>query len=172
MLRKELPIDPSDIPELKFQGIPGFMPHYTPKDMLLLGVFGGTFFNSLTMRRKLPPELFEGVPPENFESRIPNGEINCFKELVSKRNRQGNIPYLAKMVHPGGWYHWYCHFYYGSRNEFDGFRVNEWRQEVATLYHYIKFGSTGDPLLVAYRQQLLHYGWDHRINPLDKGIRL
>lgn len=164
-----------DLVVYKFDGPKGFFPHYTPRDMQTLGVFDGDFFKYISTREGLPSELWQGIASENY-----------FEVSVSHRSRMMEIPTMIRMIDPKGWFQWYCRFYYGRRilgdSSADQYRVNQWRKEVVTLFHYIKFGIPPDgyegdkitdlDLFPEYRQQLLHFGYDSRIDPLSLAIIL
>ncbi|MFA5456991.1 MAG: hypothetical protein WC261_05090, partial [Synergistaceae bacterium] len=88
---------------------PRFYPAYTPKEMLDMGVFGGTYLNSV--RDTLPFDWFTGdkVLPKGNK---PDVSVNFFKVSsgmsLSEWQKKGWI-----MTDKLGWFQWYCNYYLG-----------------------------------------------------------
>lgn len=100
----------------------GFTPHFTPKDMLELGVFEGKYCNDC--RDELPPEWFEKAKI----SPVANPDINCF----GVKSRQPLSVWQEKGwiigPDPRGWFQWYCRYWMGRRlPPVDEEQIRRWR---------------------------------------------
>lgn len=99
-----------------------FQPHYTPKEMLAMGVFEGKYCNDCTA--ELPADWFE-------EARIadrPDPSLNFF----GVKSRQPLAVWREKGwiygPDPRGWFQWYCRYYLGRRlPETDTIQMGRWR---------------------------------------------
>lgn len=188
---------PSDKPALKFPDLPLFYPHYTPKEVLEFGAFDGKFFNKISYREHVGESLFEGLDPNKYENTLQTynqgaepieGGIltpNYFGLSVPTRHRQQRIPDYIRFRDPMGWFQWYARFFTGRRNsQIDPYRVQQWRNEICTLFFYIKGGTPEGELQEGttkitdlnqfkdVRQQLLHFGWDSTVDPASMEIYL
>jgi hypothetical protein len=88
---------------------PDFRPHFSPKEMLKLGVFEGKYCNDC--RPELPENWFD-------HARItcqPDAALNCF----GVKSRQSLAVWRQKGwimgPDPRGWFQWYCRYYLGRR---------------------------------------------------------
>lgn len=100
----------------------GFAPHFSPKEMLKLGVFEGKYCNDC--RDEFPKDWFK----EAKISDIADPELNCFriKSRQSLQVWQQNGWIIEP--DPRGWFQWYCRYYLGRRiPEIDGFQIKRWR---------------------------------------------
>jgi len=173
---------PSGRPPLKFSKAPGFNPYYTPREILELGVFNGTYFFKYALRSGLPDELFDKLPESRYNLSQPDANVNYFKALTVQRRRDDFIPNALRLLATAGWLMWYCRFYYGkTTNTEDAYRIKQWKDEIETFYFYVKEACDAanrpyDDLNVAaarpWRQQLLQYGMDPAVipggpNPID-----
>lgn len=100
----------------------GFTPHFTPKEMLHLGVFEGKYLNDCT--DEFPREWYEGAQL----SETANIACNYFKiksrQPLSVWQQKGWI----YGPDPRGWFQWYCRYYSGRRIEgLDGKQIKRWR---------------------------------------------
>jgi len=153
---------------LKFSNLPLFQPHYTPREILELGVFGGAYFFRLSSRKDIPPVLFEGLPRNKYSNDLADNSINYFQVDTYNRRRDYKIPFELKMRDPGGWFQWYSKFFYGrTDNNRDSYRLEQWIDELQTIMFYIKktCQQQGKPLTdltvePGWRQQALQFGWD------------
>ena len=101
---------------------PSFLPHFTPKEMLQLGVFEGKYCNDCT--EELPPDWFDGAKI----SANPDVALNYFKV----KSRQPLAVWREKRwiigPDPRGWFQWYCRYYLGRRiAEVDKKQIGRWR---------------------------------------------
>jgi len=127
-----------------------FTPFYTPYQMLEIGVFDGSYFNSS------PIDLVESVTvaPENFyaknvglsrDSWIENGWITSEDPL--------------------GWFQWYIRYYHGRRIEaLDQWQIGRWSSFGARHgAQVLKRGLGDSSKRPRQRQGLLH--WAHNPEP-------
>ncbi|MEX2615691.1 MAG: hypothetical protein WD767_06320 [Alphaproteobacteria bacterium] len=101
---------------------PGFEPHFTPKEMLALGVFEGKYCNDC--RPELPDDWFETAKT----SAVPDPAVNHF----GIRSRQPLHVWREKGwiigPDPRGWFQWYCRYWLGRRLiEIDEKQIRRWR---------------------------------------------
>lgn len=101
---------------------PAFKPHFTPKEMLELGVFEGKYCNDC--RDELPEDWFEKAKISD----TPDISLNCFgiksRQPLSVWQQKGWI------VEPDvrGWFQWYCRYYLGRRiSEIDQWQIKRWK---------------------------------------------
>jgi hypothetical protein len=100
----------------------GFTPHFTPAEMLAMGVFEGKYCNDC--RGELPTGWFA-------RARIaerPDPALNCFgvksRQPLSHWREKGWII----GPDPRGWFQWYCRYWLGRRlPEVDAAQVGRWR---------------------------------------------
>ena len=121
-----------------FSDHPEFTPNLTPREIFLLGSFGGTYwrpiFSSVTGKSYMDqwkefPFLIDIDP--NLMS-LPwskyDKDINRFKVKVGT-----TLEYWEKKgwIHPQdpyGWVQWYCRFYMGRRSLDDERQIKRWQQ--------------------------------------------
>ncbi|MGB0959030.1 MAG: hypothetical protein ACPGVK_02170 [Halocynthiibacter sp.] len=100
----------------------GFTPHFSPKEMLAMGVFEGKYLNECT--DEFPADWFEGAKLSN----TPNPSLNYFgiksRQDLSMWRQKGWI----YGPDPRGWFQWYCRYYMGRRlDEVDQIQIKRWR---------------------------------------------
>mgnify|MGYP003144202660 FL=1 len=100
----------------------GFTPHYTPQQMLEMGVFEGRYMNDC--RAEFPPEWFERARL----SEKPDATLNYF----GVKSRQPLQVWRQKGwiygPDPRGWFQWYCRYYAGRRiADIDKIQIARWR---------------------------------------------
>ena len=99
-----------------------FKPELTPKKMLELGVFGGSYFGSKI--KEFPSSWFKKAKlSKNFDV-----NINRFK-VKSGLSREHWIEkgWIFK-EDPLGWFQWYCRFYNGRRiAQIDEIQIKRWK---------------------------------------------
>lgn len=111
---------------LYFRDFPDFRPNLTPKEVLQLGSFGGTYFRVIRSGvtgetyhnawKEFPTDWFEGlkiekwVASQNYDQNINTYKVSCGGDLFMWES-SGWI----KDSDPFGWFQWYCRFYLGRR---------------------------------------------------------
>ena len=100
-----------------------FKPQLTPKQMLNLGVFGGSYFNKEQVK-EFPKSWFMNAKlSKNFDV-----SLNRFK-VKSGLSREHWIEkgWIFK-EDPLGWFQWYCRFYNGRRiPHIDEKQIKRWK---------------------------------------------
>lgn len=151
-----------------------FRPWYTPKEMLLLGVFGGSFFTDRrALMKTLSWDLITDVPVAKLISGPYDPAQNYFNVTLELMDRTFEMPMTMKRLHPNGWFEWYCRFYYGEQSPADPDRIRQWLMSVNQHWFYITNGTyNGDgnintdvTFLPERRQRLLELGVDPTIPP-------
>lgn len=100
----------------------GFTPHFSPKEMLELGVFEGKYMNDC--RDEFPDDWFAKAKLSD----VPDPSLNCF----GIKSRQSLQVWQDKGwiigLDPRGWFQWYCRYYLGRRHpEIDEKQIKRWR---------------------------------------------
>lgn len=102
--------------------MPGFTPHYSPQEMLAMGIFEGKYCNDC--REELPNEWFENTKI----SERPNPELNYFGVKSRKSLSYWKEKGWIYGPDPRGWFQWYCRYYLGRRlPEIDTIQIKRWR---------------------------------------------
>jgi hypothetical protein len=99
-----------------------FNPHFTPKEMLELGVFEGKYLNDCL--DEFPADWFTKAKL----SEVADPSLNCF-EIKSRQSLQvwQKKDWIIE-PDPRGWFQWYCRYYQGRRfPEIDKIQIKRWR---------------------------------------------
>lgn len=181
---------PSTDPQLKLIVDTGqqFEPFYSPKDMLILGVYGGNFWYKMAQRNSwlLKTDLFSG--PRGLDPILFNGPLydeadNYFGVAGLENKRTYGMSAQQKRLHPKGWFEWYCNYYYGQLSHADTARIRQWQYEINVQWSYIdgatptEYTGSGNratdlTFLPERRQRLLEFGWDPTRNPADYNLTI
>ncbi|VVB70350.1 Uncharacterised protein [uncultured archaeon] len=139
---------------------PEFKPAYTPRQMLMMGVFEGKYLNDclLEFPREWFIDAFDKLSPE-----APDATINKFRiksrMSISEWIKRGWI--IGD--DPRGWFQWYCRYYLGRREpEIDKIQIGRWKRYVRH-YQQIKKNCGRDmKCRPKQRQSLLQWSWKVR----------
>ena len=132
-----------------------FTPHFTPAEMLEMGVFEGKYCNDC--RDELPASWFENARI----AEMPDPSLNYFEV----KSRQPLSVWRDKGWimgdDPRGWFQWYCRYWLGRRDpEIDAAQIKRWR---GFARHAGQIRANCDPGDIAcrprQRQALLQ--WSH-----------
>jgi len=123
--------------KLVFPDFPDFKPNLTPKEVMQMGSFGGTYFrpiySSVTKEKykdqwkEFPADWFAGlniakqVASPNYNNSVNKYQVKCGGSL-EMWEESGWI----KAQDPYGWFQWYCRFYRGRRTKDDQRQVQRW----------------------------------------------
>lgn len=152
-----------------------FKPFYSPKNMLTLGIKGGTFgHDDIPRLLSVSDDLnktFRGT--NKWAGSIYDNSKNYFNvaHFQTERDMSGN-GHAFKSKHPLGWFEWYCRFYYGEKSPADVFRLSQWLIGINTEWFYIKQDPTKLTDLSwqpARRQALLEWAVDPTLDPESYG---
>lgn len=167
---------------MKFKDFPDFCPNLTPKQILRMGSFGGTYFrdikSSVTKRsykgkdviKEFPKSWFTGLDIDKtitafrYDKTVNTYGVKCGTSLESWEK--------AGWMHPQdpyGWFQWYCRFYNGRRTDDDARQVGRWLKAAGPTGRFRKRllnaiqtkGSTKNDFSVSpvLRQTLQHWGY-------------
>lgn len=133
---------------------PDFKPHYTPQQMLEMGVFEGKYLNSC--RGEYPAEWFKNAKLSD----TPDEKVNHFKLKSRLPTSWWREKGLINDQDPRGWFEWYCRFWMGRRTADDARQIKRWKQ-IARHSGQVKKHGGGDPVKRArQRQTLLQWSWN------------
>ena len=110
-----------------------FKPNLTPKEIIQMGSFGGTYFNPTERNididvNEFPYDWFEGLPTEFYYSKKYNRKINYFKIKCGQSQEEWEKNGWINPIDPRGWFQWYCRYYLGRRiPEVDEIQIKRWR---------------------------------------------
>ena len=139
---------------------PEFKPELTPKQMLILGVFGGKYMTDC--RKEFPGDWFRKAKlcPEKHDPSLNYFGVNASKPLSYWRKKGWIYP-----DNPRGWFQWYCRYYMGRRlPEEDNRQIARWkamRRHISQIYKHCKSGDT--KCRPKQRQAVLHWAYDSRL---------
>lgn len=165
-----------------FKDFPEFRPNLTPKQVLKMGSFGGTYFRDIhssitgksykgkTVIKKYPAEWFKGIDidkkviSQKYDKNVNKYKVKCGSSLEDWESKN----WIIKQD-PYGWFQWYCHFYMGRRTKDDKRQIDRWlklagpkgRFRRTLMNKIIKNGSTHDDIEISpvIRQVLQHWGY-------------
>ena len=138
---------------------PEFRPHLTPKQMLHLGVFCGTYMTDT--RNEFPKSWFK-------KAKLAINGRDCSLNYFSVDASQPLSVWRKKgWIHPDdprGWFQWYCRYYIGRRlPEEDLRQIRRWkamRRHIRQIELHCEPGDTA--CRKRQRQALLHWAYDSR----------
>jgi hypothetical protein len=122
---------------LVFPAFPSFIPNLTPKQILQMGSFGGTYFrpiySSITKQKyskvytEFPNSWFTGLNKKVMvENETCFVEINKYGVKAGSSLEAWESSDWIKAQDPYGWFQWYCRFYLGRRTPDDQRQVDRW----------------------------------------------
>ena len=99
-----------------------FQPHFSPREMLEMGIFEGKYCNDCT--GEFPEIWFRNAKTSD----IPDPDMNYF----GLKSRQPLSVWKVKGwiygPDPRGWFQWYCRYYLGRRlPHIDSIQIKRWR---------------------------------------------
>eukprot|EP00128_Syssomonas_multiformis_P007203 Colp12_sorted_trinity150504_noHs@7288 len=116
--------------ELVFPDHPEFRPNLTPKQVIQMGSFGGTYFRNIKSAvtdesyrdawKEFPEDWFEGldikrqVASQTYDCGVNKYKVKCGQTLDFWQDSK----WIAAQD-PYGWFQWYCRFYLGRRSPDD-----------------------------------------------------
>jgi len=121
--------------ELVFPDFPTFRPNLTPKEVLQLGSFGGTYFRpikssvtSLSYKevwRELPADWLVGLDIKKMvSSSVYDTSKNTYGVDCGGDLHMWESSGWITEVDPYGWFQWYCRFYQGRRCSDDSRQIS------------------------------------------------
>ena len=130
------------MPNQKEQIYKLFKPQITPKKMLSLGVFGGSYFNKKQMK-EFPKSWFKNAKlSKNFDV-----NLNRFRVKSGLTRKHWIEKGWIFKEDPLGWFQWYCRFCNGRRiARIDEIQIKRWknfRRHVLAIKKNCEIGDLG-----------------------------
>lgn len=123
--------------EIVFKDYPEFRPNLTPREMFVLGSFGGTYwrpiYSSITNKKyknqhkKFPKSWWKKIPDEHLTSPDYDKSVNKYKVKVGTTLEFWESKNWIIKQDPYGWVQWYCNFYNGRRVKDDERQIKRWK---------------------------------------------
>lgn len=124
--------------ELIFTDHPEFTPNLTPKEVLQLGSFGGTYYRPILSGitgeiytdawKEFPTDWFENLDIETqVVSNIVRADINKYGVKMGGNLDMWESSGWINELDPYGWFQWYCRFYLGRRSSYDDKQIRRWQ---------------------------------------------
>ena len=103
---------------------PEFKPELTPKEMLMLGVFGGKYMTDC--QDEFPADWFDHA---KLSSEVHDPGVNFFQVDASQPLKEWKKKGWIYRDDPRGWFQWYCRYYMGRRiPEEDARQIRRWKK--------------------------------------------
>ena len=164
---------------LKFKDYPDFRPNLTPRDMFMLGSFGGTYWRPIKSgvtgksykneHVKYPNSWWKGIPEAHLTSDKCDVSINKYKVSVGTSLEFWESKNWINKLHPYGWVQWYCDFYQGKRGDDDERQIQRWKNLAGPRGRFMRFLVTqiikkgakwnDETISPKIRQVLQHWGY-------------
>lgn len=136
-----------------------FTPDLSPKEMLELGVFGGTYLQGF--EDEFPPEWFYKAKITALDS---DDSLNYFGIHASQSLEEWQRRGWIYDDDPLGWFLWYCRYYMGRRCSDDERQIKRWKSMNRHVSQVRSHCQQGDELCrPKQRQALLHWSYDSRL---------
>lgn len=123
---------------LYFSDYPSFRPNLTPRQILKMGSFGGTYFRPIhssvtgvdyrNVHNEFPKSWFSGLDIKKMvTSEKCQPEVNKYGVKAGSSLTDWESSGWIKKQDPYGWFQWYCRFYLGRRSADDERQVGRWQ---------------------------------------------
>lgn len=138
-----------------------FKPELSPKEMLELGIFEGTYF--WDKPSEFPSDWFTNarLSPDG----TPDPMLNFYQVRASQPLQVWQEKGWINPIDPLGWFQWYCRFYMGRRLHDEDIRqIKRWKAMRRHIAQLQKACFPGDlTCRRKQRQALLHWAYDSRV---------
>jgi hypothetical protein len=157
-----------------------FNPNLTPKEIIQMGSFGGTYFHPTSRDininvNEFPSDWFAGLPTESYCSEKYNRKVNYFNIKCGLSQEKWEKMGWINSIDPRGWFQWYCRYYMGRRCEDDDRQIQRWRNftgpngrwrnYIYSQIHKNKGDISDESYSLGARQSLIH--WGYKVNVED-----
>lgn len=117
-----------------FPDYPNFRPNLSPKEVLLAGSFGGSYFRPITSKvtgksygrevyEELPKDWLEGLSASDIKRKIAspvyNNDVNKYRVKCGATLDEWESSGWMRDCDPYGWFQWYSRFFQGRRCDDD-----------------------------------------------------
>jgi len=172
--------------KLIFDDVPDFKPNLTPKEVMQLGSFGGTYFRPIKsgvtgesykdVWKEFPSDWFEGLSiPEQVASSKYRVDVNKYKVKCGGSLEMWESSGWMRKQDPYGWFQWYCRFYLGRRSEDDERQVKRWLNSVGPKGRWknnliakcVRQGAAYDNAAVSPVIRQVHQHWAYVLTKED-----
>lgn len=166
-----------------FKDFPAFQPNLSPKQVLQMGSFGGTYFRDITSAvtglhykgreviSEYPEDWFEGLSLEDLViSPTYRKTLNKYRSACGGSLGMWETSGWISDIDPYGWFQWYCRFFLGRRSSDDERQVDRWakgqgpkgRWRIQLMNKVLTARTTFDDAKVSpvMRQVLLHWAYE------------
>lgn len=122
-----------------FKDTPSFKPNLSPKEVMQLGSFGGTYYRDITSAvtgkaykgkqviKEFPNDWFKGLKLEAAVcASTYNKQLNQYKVSCGGSLGQWECSGWISELDPYGWFQWYCRFFLGRRTTDDERQISRW----------------------------------------------
>ena len=124
--RQPIPQRNTSTSTIVFPDHPEFRPNLTPKEVIQLGSFGGTYFRVIKSGvtgqtytdawKEFPQDWFENLTISRaVSSRAYDVNVNSYKVSCGGDLKMWEESGWITEADPYGWFQWYCRFYLGRR---------------------------------------------------------
>lgn len=124
--------------DILFGDYPEFRPNLSPREMFLMGSFGGTYWRPIkssvtkktysNLHKRYPASWWKGIPSDHLTRAWHDYDktINTYCVQVGTTLEFWESKQWIHPQHPYGWVHWYCDFYQGKRSPDDKRQISRW----------------------------------------------
>ena len=135
----------------KFKDFPDFKPNLSPREIFLLGSFGGTIWRPIKSKfyktilkykhKKYPKSWWKDIPDSWLITPMDkyNKLINKYKVKVGTSLEFWESKNWIIKTHPYGWIEWYCDFFNGNRCDDDYRQINRCKRLAGHKGRFMKF---------------------------------
>ena len=171
-----------------FNDYPEFTPNLSPRDIFIMGSFGGTYWrpiysqvtgrNYKNQHNDFPKTWWKGIPEDWLTSDWIHYDktINKYKVKVGTTLEYWEDKNWITSYNPYGWVQWYCEFFSGKRGPDDERQVSRWvktagpnsrfRRALINLITKHKTSYNDFNISPKIRQTLQHWGYILTANDL------
>ena len=176
---------------IAFKDHPDFKPNLTPRDIFLLGSFGGTYWRPIYSRitktkynnvhKQYPKSWWKNIPEDHLSRSKYDVNINKYKVKVGTSLEFWESKQWIHQENPYGWVHWYCDFYRGKRGPDDNRQISRWKGLAGSRGRFMRFLVTqiirrktkwnDESVSPKIRQVLQHWGYKLTKRDFDNEIK-
>ncbi len=178
-----------------FKDYPDFKPNLSPREMFLLGSFGGTYWRPIKSKfydkilkdrhKRYPSSWWKNIP-KDWLTRPMNKydiKINKYGVKVGTSLEFWESKNWIVKTHPYGWVDWYCDFFMGNRGDDDERQIKRWQRLAGHKGRFMRFlvtqilkkGTKKDwnnkNISPKIRQVLLHWGYQLTKKDFDNEVK-